>query len=146
MLAHALTAGQGPNLVGAGEWFTVDLEPGAPDYFHVWHTDGGVPNLEYIANCIWPANTWNNIELIRFGDTLLLFLNGLVQTWTAIPTPMPPGFDINMPVGCDTFIGGTTFLGTNAQGRYDECRLSIGHAAHLESFIPFDRPYTLFDL
>jgi len=104
--------------------------------------NNGVKDTWYIANHSMTVGNWYHVALVRNGASMLLFVNGVLQTWsqiedaiavdTVFPTPTVP-----------IEIGNQNTLGYSLTGRLDEFRVSKGIARYTSNFTPATSEFIL---
>jgi hypothetical protein len=91
------------------------------------------------TNAFPTANIWYHVAIVRYGQTYLLFVNGVRVGASAISTvPMP-----TVSTGAHWYMGADGFNGTqSAAGYIDEFRAIRGLALYIANFTPPAAPYT----
>ncbi len=83
------------------------------------------------------ANTWNHIAMVRAGNTLITYLNGVVQSFVQMSFTMSNAGSSTLTIGSDVSAGSTYYF----NGYITNLRIVKGYAVYNSSFVPPNRPF-----
>lgn len=127
---------------------------GADDWIQIWWTGTSTQQLKFAAvvagvtqaqyYCAWnPGTSWYHVAVVRNGTSMLCFIDGVSQTFTAQTAIGSKNITLDTP--CDLYIGSDTI--NDVSGWLDELRISKGIARWTAGFTvpayeyPSDTPY-----
>jgi hypothetical protein len=87
-----------------------------------------------------PANTWNHIAVVREGNDINLFLNGVLMDTADVTGETVPNFTSALLIG-NSWLSSAPVAGQAMKGYFEELRITKGEARYTANFNP---PVTAF--